>query len=116
MGPHMGSIQFLASISFLGVTFLTSSFSVFLMGLSPYERLSLLSGRVPCCLRPAALSSFDANLAQQRRNKNRRQSESGIRQALSAGSDGGPGSHQTPSDGRPEESLKKGSVDRVSRG
>ena len=76
-------------------------------------RLSLLSGRVPCSLRPAALSSFDANLAQQRRNRNRRQSESGIRQALSASSDGDSESHQTQSDEGPGDRLKKGSEDRV---
>jgi hypothetical protein len=35
MGPHMGSTQHFASISFLGVTFLISSFSIFLMGLPP---------------------------------------------------------------------------------
>jgi hypothetical protein len=36
MGPHMGSTQRAASISFLGVTFLISCFSLFLMGLPPY--------------------------------------------------------------------------------
>ena len=113
IGPHMGSTQFLVSIRFLGVTFLTSSLSVFLMGLSPY-------GVCCCCrsgsgtpFRPVVLSSFDANLAHQHRNKNRRQSESGIRQALSNSSDGDSGSHQTQSDEGPGDRLKKGSEDRV---
>jgi len=35
MGPHMGSTQHFASISFLGVIFLISSFSIFLMELPP---------------------------------------------------------------------------------
>ena len=67
MGPHMGSTQHFVSMSFLGVIFLISGFSIFLMGLPPARVIELM------------LSYFDNNLAHQRTERNQRQSENGIR-------------------------------------